>query len=194
MSCSLQDRMDSGINNAMSVFVRNSKFETQDNKVVMRVSPKFTKNQLYLIAQKNAERVSAWAEKQYGSKFKFGWTQIDESMWDTVIVRFRVPPALASLFQVQDDIITIEEANKQLALPDVGNDFFMGDSLLREQWNRENESESEYLNELMSTTTERTAYSENKKEWQYNKNKEVKQLSLFDDTLFDDLYNEQNKC
>lgn len=196
MSCSIRDRVDNGVDIAMSKFIGGAtSFDRVDNTVVMKASEKFTKNQLFLIAQKNAERVSAWAEKEYGAKFTQGWTSIDDTIWDTVIVRFRVPPVLKTAWEVQDEQLTIEEANQRLLLEDVGDDFFRGDDLLREQYERESQSDSEYYNDLVSTTSDRMMLSKQQsKEWKYDKSKEVKQLSLFDDELYDNLSDELNKC
>jgi hypothetical protein len=141
------------------------------------------------------ERVSAWAEKEYGSKFINGWTSIDDTLWNQIIVRFRVPPVLRIAWEVQDEQLSIEEANERLLLPDIGNDFFMGDNLLREQYQREVQFDSEFYNEYASTTGERLALSKQQtKEWKYDKNKEVKQFSLFDDELYDNLSDELNIC
>jgi len=196
MSCSIKDRVENDVDIAMTKFIGNAtSFDRVDNTVVMKASEKFTKNQLYLIAQKNVGRVSAWAEKEYGSKFINGWTSIDDTLWNQIIVRFRVPPILKTAWEVQDEQLTIEEANERLLLPDVGNDFFMGDNLLREQYQREVQSDSEFYNEYISTTGERLALSKQQtKEWKYDKNKEVSQLSLFDDELYDNLSDELNKC
>lgn len=196
MSCSIKDRIENDIDIAMTKFIGNAtSFDRVDNTVVMKASEKFTKNQLFLIAQKNSERVSAWAEKEYGSKFVNGWTSIDNTLWNQIIVRFRVPPILQTAWQVQDEQLTIEEANERLLLPDVGNDFFMGDNLLREQYQREVQTDSEFYNDYVSTTGERLALSKQQtKEWKYDKNKEVEQLSLFDNELYDNLSDELNKC
>ena len=125
MSCSIKDRVENDIDIAMTKFIGNAtSFDKVENTVVMKASEKFTKNQLYLIAQKNVGRVSAWAEKEYGSKFVHGWTSIDDTLWNQIIVRFRVPLVLKTAWQVQDDQLSLEEANERLLLPDVGNDFW----------------------------------------------------------------------
>jgi hypothetical protein len=196
MSCSIKDRVENDIDIAMTKFIGNAtSFDKVNNTVVMKASEKFTKNQLYIIAQKNVQRVSAWAEKEYGVKFINGWTSIDDTLWNQIIVRFRVPPVLRTAWEVQDEQLSIEEANERLLLPDIGNDFFMGDNLLREQYQREVQSDSEFYNEYASTTGERLALSKQQtKEWKYDKNKEVEQFSLFDDELYDNLSDKLNIC
>ena len=57
MSCSIRDRVDNGVDIAMSKFIGGAtSFDRVDNTVVMKASEKFTKNQLFLIAQKNARK------------------------------------------------------------------------------------------------------------------------------------------
>lgn len=195
MSCSIKDRIDSGIYTAINKFVGGStSFTVNENVVTMPVSDKFTKNQLYLIAQKNSERVYKWAKEEYGPAFQHGWINIDTSMWNNVIVRFRIPPALFKAWEVQDNVISLEEANEELLLPDLGNDFYMGDTALAEQNQRENESEQSFYNDVIETQSERNDLFNSKVNWKYDKLKEIKDPMLFDDDIMDNLMNDLNKC
>lgn len=190
MSCSIKDMTESGIYNAVNKFVGNAtSFKVENNVVRMPVSDKFSKSQLYLIAQKNAERVYAWAEKEYGPAFQYGWIDIDTSVWNNVTVRFRIPPALSKAWQVQDELISIEEANDHLSLPDVGNDFFMGDQLLAEQVNRENSLESEEYDMVFGSEDILKS-----NQFSYNKLLEVKNSSPVEDDVLKKLSDKLNKC
>lgn len=192
MSCSIKDKREAGISTAISKFIGNATSFTKvnDNTVLMRPNDAFSKNQLLIIAKNNVERVAKWADKEYGPKFQYGWIDIDTTGWNTVSVRFRIPPALSTAWEVEDEIISIEEANNNLSLPDVGNDFFMGDPLLADQWERELTDESiEYAD-----FTESIVKEKGKNEFSYDKTLEVKNPVRLEDDILEDLSNDLNVC
>jgi hypothetical protein len=192
MSCSIKDKQEAGISIAISKFVGNAtSFEkVNDNTIAMKAGPKFTKNQLVLIAQKNIERVAAWANKEYGQDFQYGWVNIDSSVWNSVIVRFRIPPALSKSWQVQDNLISLEQANNDLSLPDVGNDFFMGDFLLAEQWERELSLESTEDNDFSESVLD----LKTKEDFNYDKSLEVLNPHRINDDILNNMSNNINVC
>lgn len=140
MSCSLEDKRDGAVNEAISKFVGNATsftVNTSTNTVVMKTNEKFTsKRQLRSIAESNAERVSKWAAESYGEKYRYGWYNIHDQFIDRILVTFRVPPILYKTWEVQDNLKTLEQANKELLLPDRDEAFYMGDLALMEQEDR----------------------------------------------------------
>lgn len=145
MSCSLEDKTSSAVNDAISKFIGNATsftVNTSTDSVVMKVNEKFTsKRQIINIAESNKLRVSAWAKETYGDKFQYGWLTINDNYIDRVVVKFKVPSILYKTWEVQDNLKTIEEAN--IELTEVARDisFYMGDAALMEQEERESSLE-----------------------------------------------------
>lgn len=141
MSCSLEDKRSSAVNEAISKFKGNAtSFTVNDTteSVVMKVNENFTsKRQLLHIAESNKARVTAWAKETYGDKFQYGWITIADYYIDRLIINFKVPSVLYSTWEVQDNLKTLDQANEELVEVARDIDFYMGDAALMEQEERE---------------------------------------------------------
>ena len=141
MSCSLEDKRSSAVNEAMSKFIGNATSFTVNSaneSIVMKVNEKFTsKQQLLNIAKNDKARVQSWAKETYGDKYQYGWLTMNDNYIDRVVIKFTVPPILYKTWEVQDNLKTLEEANQELTEAVRDSAFYMGDTALMDQEERE---------------------------------------------------------
>lgn len=171
MSCSIKDRSESSISEVVSLLIGGSnKFiSRRPGEVEMTIdNQKFkSKGQLYKIAVKKAIEVEDWAKNEFGEKFSRGWIDIDKTLRDSIIMRVKVPQLLIKAWMVQDQTKSLEEANNEIE-SGIGNDFYMGDDLLRLQ---DEQSEDDFYSEFEEvfgpTLSERIESS-----WDYDRSQE----------------------
>lgn len=163
-TCSIPEIKRNDIDQATRLFVGNSTtwVVRAPGVIEMPTTMKFKSvNQLFQIAQANMKRIEKWAgsEEKYGPEFARGWLdRIDQQYSSHIVVYLKFPQRLELALQVKDEVMTMEEANKELVTPNVGTDFFMGDELLMEQDRKEFEEfsniSSQRLDELMNKKRE----------------------------------------
>jgi hypothetical protein len=106
-----------------------------------------TRNALYGQAMNSIKRVKEWGNNKYGKEFQDHWVEtMYQSGNDYVRVAFQFPSRLEKALLIEQDELSIAEANAQI-LKEIGTDFFMGDTQLAEQEQRE-------LQELDTVTNE----------------------------------------
>jgi hypothetical protein len=110
---------------------------------------------LYGQSQKAIKRVKAWAETKYGKEFSDLWVEtIYQGSPEYVRVAFRFPSRLEKVLLIEEEQLTLEEANAQI-LREVGNDFFMNDPALEFQQEREYKEMSTITDEQLDDLRKR---------------------------------------
>lgn len=95
------------------------------------------RNALYGQAMRSIKRVKEWGNNKYGKDFQDHWVEtMYQSGNDYVRVAFQFPTRLEKILLIEEEQLSIAEANAQI-LREIGEDFFMGDTALAEQEQRE---------------------------------------------------------
>lgn len=152
MSCSIPDLKTQAVSEAVSAFIGNAKSfrEVKPGVISMPVTQKFSKNRLYQIALKNAERVSKKMREVYGDRFGYGWASVNSTYTDAIEVTIRVPNELVQAWNVKLGNKTLEEVNADPNLFARDIDFYMGDQALMEQ---EHQNDEDFYKEFDETFT-----------------------------------------
>tara|TARA_R110002126_G_scaffold186255_7_gene334981 strand:- start:7 stop:615 length:609 start_codon:yes stop_codon:yes gene_type:complete len=161
MACSIDERKTEGVDLAVKAFLGNSTSfkEIKPGVIEMKVSPKFTKAALYNIANKNTARVEKQMGVKYGPKFQNGWTSIDNTLHNSMLVRIQPPNILMQAWNVKMGIKTLAEVNAELTNPSQFSrnlEYFKGDEALM---NQEYVSNDEFFSELSETFSNFTSES-----------------------------------
>lgn len=158
MSCSIEERRTEGIDLAVKAFVGNAKSfkEIKPGVIEMKVSPKFTRGALYEIANKNSERVKKKMAVKYGPKFQDGWTSIDNTLQNSILVRVHPPNILIQGWNVRLGEKSLEEVNADPGLFSRDLEYFKGDEALMNQEYTSNDDFFSELGETFSNFTNET--------------------------------------
>jgi len=191
MGCSIKDIREGDIYEATRRFVGNSTLMKviKPGQIELRISPKWkSKSQLTAVARNNVKRIDEYAVEKYGEKLGKNWYYIDNRSYsETVVVWINHSPLLQEALLAKDGVKTLSEINSDPQLPNVGKDFYMGDTVLMEQ-------ENPLYEDLMAEFEEVQAKNTGMKLpiWDHDASKD-KDVEISDDHL-DLLINKKREC